>query len=69
MTKIAALLVLAGSVTAANAQTWAEQGEAGDLPSTANITDGAGPLLSITGGLGASDVDMARALYAKYIGQ
>jgi hypothetical protein len=41
--------------------TWVEQGNAGDLPQTANITQGTGPLFSISGTNGGnSDVDMYR---------
>lgn len=43
----------------ASAQTWVEQGDAGDLVGTSQQTVGAGPLLNITGTLGGSDtVDM-----------
>lgn len=38
---------------------WTEQGDAGDLPGSAQITNGSGPLLSITGSTGGGDgVDM-----------
>lgn len=51
-----ALVAAAGS---ASAQTWSEVGEAGDLPGTANITSGAGPLSLITGRASDGlDVDM-----------
>ena len=39
------------------AQTWAETGDAGQLPSSAQIATGSGPLATITGNLGG-DVDM-----------
>jgi hypothetical protein len=48
------LTVLLGlSVAApAGAQTWAEQGDAGDLPPFAQVPVGQGPITSITGSLG-----------------
>jgi hypothetical protein len=39
-------------------QTWAEQGDAGDLPSTAQVCDGSGPLAGITGLITLGDADM-----------
>lgn len=57
MKKIA-VLALVAFAGAAQAQNWAEVGESGDLPGTANVTSGSGALLSITGVLDASDVDM-----------
>ncbi len=50
---VAALMVSAG------AQTWTEQGDAGDLPSSAQTTVGVGALTQIDGNLTSSDaVDM-----------
>jgi hypothetical protein len=37
---------------------WVEQGDAGDLPATAQVPTGTGPLTTITGDLPAGDVDM-----------
>jgi hypothetical protein len=37
---------------------WTEVGDAGDLPNTAQVVSGTGPLLSIIGTLSNSDVDM-----------
>jgi hypothetical protein len=53
-------MLLAGlSVSsAAFSQVWLESGEAGDLPGTANVTMGVGPLLDITGFMDASNADM-----------
>ncbi|MEN3000793.1 MAG: DVUA0089 family protein [Armatimonadota bacterium] len=57
-----ALLTISALSLSAQAQTWTEQGDAGDLPETAQST-GSGSLTEIQGSLGASDVDM----YAIYI--
>jgi hypothetical protein len=54
-TLILAALAVGGS---AFAQSWAEVGEAGNLPGTANVTMGVGDLMTITGNHGADDVDM-----------
>lgn len=37
---------------------WVEDGDAGDLPASAQIPIGSGALTTITGNIGASDVDM-----------
>jgi len=51
--------VLPSLAGAAATQTWAEVGDAGDLPATAQSTQGAGSLISITGSLASIfDVDM-----------
>ena len=42
----------------AMAQIWTEQPDAGDLPGTAQIPVGGGPLTTISGTIGASDADM-----------
>ncbi len=53
---LAATLMLAGS---ARAQVWNEAGDAGDLPATAQVTTGSGPLTTINGNLASpTDVDM-----------
>jgi hypothetical protein len=53
MKKIPATALAAAAMLAlalpATAQTWDEVGDAGDLPGTAQVTVGAGPLTSITG--------------------
>jgi hypothetical protein len=60
MKKTTALLTLAFAVAAgpAPAFVWAELGDAGELPGTAQAPVGAGSLTSITGGLAANDTDM-----------
>jgi len=56
---VAALLALVTFAPLAHAQIWAESGDAGPLPATAQSTVGAGPLLEIDGNLAApDDVDM-----------
>jgi hypothetical protein len=56
------LAALAGLATAAHAQTWDETvnggGDAGDLPASAQVCAGSGPLTTITGTNGATDADM-----------
>jgi len=42
----------------AMAQIWTEQPDAGDLPGTAQVPVGGGPLTTINGTFGASDADM-----------
>lgn len=51
---IAGLAIASG----ASAQTWVEVGDAGDLPGTAQVVLGAGPLSQINGINDANDVDM-----------
>jgi len=55
-------IAIAALIASAGAQTWDETanggGDAGDLPATAQVVLGSGPLTAITGNLGASDVDM-----------
>jgi len=55
-------IAVAALMASAGAQTWDETanggGDAGDLPATAQVVLGSGPLTAITGNLGASDVDM-----------
>lgn len=57
---ILSFIVASGITTdRASAQTWTEQGDAGDLVSTSQQTIGSGPLQHIIGTLGGSDtVDM-----------
>jgi hypothetical protein len=55
-------LALTALTATALAQVWSEQGDAGDLPETAQST-GNGALAQIQGNLSADDVDM----YAIYI--
>ncbi|MFN4033817.1 MAG: hypothetical protein ACK4ME_09435, partial [Fimbriimonadales bacterium] len=62
MRHIWALLATTALCLSAQAQTWYEQGDAGDLPETAQST-GSGPIAEIQGSLDANDVDM----YAIYI--
>jgi hypothetical protein len=57
-----ALLTIGALTLSASAQTWTEQGDAGDLPETAQST-GSGTLSQIQGSLDVNDVDM----YAIYI--
>ncbi|MCS7066165.1 MAG: DVUA0089 family protein [Fimbriimonadales bacterium] len=57
-----ALLTIGALSLSAQAQTWTEQGDAGDLPETAQST-GSGSLTQIRGTLDVNDVDM----YAIYI--
>jgi hypothetical protein len=55
-------IAVAALMASAGANTWDETadggGDAGDLPATAQVVSGSGPLTAITGNLGASDVDM-----------
>ncbi len=56
---VAALALVAGGVGFASAQSWAEVGEAGDLPGTAQTPVGVGALTTITGNLlTTGDADM-----------
>jgi hypothetical protein len=59
-------IAVAALMASAGAQTWDEfangGGDAGDLPATAQVVLGSGPLTAITGNLGASDVDMYQIL-------
>jgi hypothetical protein len=50
-----ATLALLSLAPLAHAQTWGETGDAGDLPGTAQVTTGSGPLQTITGSLPLSD--------------
>ena len=56
----AALAAIAGLTLggAAQAQSWEEQGDAGQLPVTAQFVAGSGPVTAINGNLGLDDVDM-----------
>src|SRR5687768_159961 len=45
------ILAMSAVASASFGQTWLEMGDAGGLPSTANMTMGSGNLASITGGL------------------
>ncbi len=60
----AMLFVLAGGVNIARATLWTEVGDAGELPGTAQVVWGSGPLLTITGtyGSGAAGADMYEIL-------
>jgi len=58
MNKVLLIVTVAGLACAAQGQVWNELGNAGDLPATANITDGTGPLLEIRGLLLTSEADM-----------
>ena len=51
-------LLVMGSYGIVNAFTWAEVGDAGSLPSTAQIVTGIGTLDYITGNISSSDIDM-----------
>jgi hypothetical protein len=55
-------IAVAALMASAGAQTWDETanggGDSGDLPATAQVVSGSGPLTAITGNLDASDVDM-----------
>jgi len=51
-------LAMLAMVAAANAQTWAEVGDAGELPTTFQDPTGSGPLTAITGTAGGQDVDL-----------
>jgi hypothetical protein len=59
-------IALAALMASAGATTWDEftngGGDAGDLPATAQVVSGSGPLTAITGNLDASDVDMYQIL-------
>lgn len=54
------LVGVAGLALAASAQAqiWTEVGDAGDLPGTAQVTNGVGALLGISGSYLANDVDL-----------
>jgi hypothetical protein len=52
------VFAVAAIAAGASAQLWNEQGDAGDLPGTAQLTMGIGPLNFISGNLGANDADM-----------
>ncbi len=59
MKALLAYTVALGVLLAAPAMAqWQEQGDAGDLPGTAQVPVGGGPLASISGTIGASDADM-----------
>jgi hypothetical protein len=52
-------------LASAGAQTWNESGDAGDLPGSAQVVSGSGPLTAITGSISSStedDVDMFQIL-------
>ena len=52
-------LVALALASAATAQTWTEVGDAGDLPGSAQITVGVGPLTAISGTIGSTtDADL-----------
>ena len=51
-------IAITALIAGASAQSWDESGDAGDLPGTAQVVAGSGPLASINGYLNASDVDM-----------
>jgi len=59
-------IALAALMASAGAQTWDEfangGGDAGDLPATAQVVLGSGPLTTITGTYDADDVDMYQIL-------
>jgi hypothetical protein len=56
---LAAVTLVFGLAQNAGAATiWAEVGDAGELPGSANITTGSGPLTHITGQINAPDSDM-----------
>lgn len=59
MSKIGIALIAGMAIASgASAQIWNESGDAGDLPATAQVVLGSGPLTEIRGRLGPSDVDM-----------
>ena len=59
MKALLAYTVALGVLLAAPAMAqWNEQGDAGDLPGTAQVPVGGGPLATINGTIGASDADM-----------
>jgi hypothetical protein len=60
-------IAVAALMASAGAQTWDETanggGDAGDLPATAQVVSGSGPLTAITGAISSStDVDMFQIL-------
>jgi len=56
---VLALLAVCADVEPSRAQIWNELGDAGALPSSAQVTSGSGPLTTLNGNLGSSsDVDM-----------
>ncbi len=59
-------IAIAALIAGASAQTWDETtnggGDAGDLPGTAQVVLGSGPLTAITGTYDANDVDMYQIL-------
>ncbi len=54
---MAIALGILGAVPA-TAQLWTEEGDAGDLPGSAQVPWGVGPLATIAGAIGVNDVDM-----------
>jgi len=58
MKKTTLILAALAISSASFAQSWAESGEAGNLPGSANVTMGVGSLMTITGSHDANDVDM-----------
>ncbi|MBL8878678.1 MAG: PEP-CTERM sorting domain-containing protein [Phycisphaerales bacterium] len=66
MRKFMLLMAGLGLSAAAAAQTWDETtnggGDAGDLPATAQVTTGAGPLSTITGSITSEHADMYKIL-------
>lgn len=58
MKKTLGVLVVAGLAASASAQVWNEVGDAGDLLSNFQACIGVGPLTSISGNNGASDIDL-----------
>jgi len=59
MKRIVLVAVLCAFITApAMAQLWTEVGDAGELPGTAQVVLGSGPLTTITGSFTTTDADM-----------
>jgi hypothetical protein len=58
MKKTTLMLAALAVSSAAMAQSWAEAGDAGNLPGTAQVTMGVGDLMTITGNHDANDIDM-----------
>lgn len=58
MNKTTLMLAALAVTSTSMAQTWAEAGDAGQLPAGAQVTMGVGMLSTITGELTASDADM-----------
>ncbi len=58
MRKLFGILLLLAVVTNVSFANWTEQGDAGDLPNSAQIVSGSGVLNSITGIMNAGDADM-----------